>query len=534
MEALRVLIVDDSRFMRRVLSDVVNSDRAFTAAAAASDGEEAVELALKLQPDLIVMDLEMPRMNGLEALRRIMAARPVPVIMMSAVTDNGIRDTIKALQYGAFDFIRKPDKALHLDIDDVSRHLLERLHAAAAALREGDFRVMPAPEEHAEDQEAAAGPAAETAGAETAAAREEPGAGPVGQEPKERREAHPADGKPKGAAAPAETDARPKTAAHPETNRRAAADLAADAPARAAGRLRRPPESAGPSAGAARRAKQAERADKPAPGETKSSLRPPHAQDREFRPPGLSGLLRPAADVSAAPRKSAADEADHAAEAPPPDAKGKVLRHSAEFQHIVAIGTSTGGPRALHEVLTRLPEDFEAPILVVQHMPPKFTQSLAQRLDAYCALKVREAQQGDLVETGTVYIAPGGWHMRLTREPSGEYRIQLSNEGPRNGHMPSVDVLFESLVGFRNLKRHAVLMTGMGSDGAAGMQKLKQDGSETRIAQSQETCVVYGMPGSAVKLGAANHVVPLQQIASVLLKEIRGNQGEIRGAQARE
>jgi two-component system chemotaxis response regulator CheB len=133
---------------------------------------------------------------------------------------------------------------------------------------------------------------------------------------------------------------------------------------------------------------------------------------------------------------------------------------------------------------------------------------------------VCEATHGEVIETATAYIAPGGKHMSLVKEASGKYRIRLSEEGPRSGHMPSVDVLFESLVGHRGLKRHIVLMTGMGSDGAKGMKALQDDGAETRIAEAEETCVIYGMPRSAVELGAANHVLPLQQIASFLAKEI--------------
>jgi two-component system chemotaxis response regulator CheB len=497
MEAHRVLIVDDSRLMRQVLTDVVNADSAFAVAAAASDGKEAVQLALELQPDLIIMDLEMPRMNGLEALRQIMAVRPVPIIMMSAVTDNGIRNTIKALQYGAFDFVRKPDNSLHLDIEEVSRHLLERLHAAAATLNEGAFCVMPAMEE---SHEAADGVLDAAHVNEAAAGREEPLGKPDGDRLEDRHDPPPPAEMP-------EADRKPKADEPPVIERRPVI------------RSRRK-DSGEKNAGGTMQKQGGKTEAKPAP-----AIHPPMMTGSVKEAPASSGKPEPALSRAKIRRTLMTDETglkDAAHPPQPTDAKDSILQHSAEFQHIVVMGTSTGGPRALHEVLTRLPKDFEAPVLVVQHMPPKFTQSLAQRLDSYCALKVREAAQGDLVETGTVYIAPGGWHMRLTQEPSGKYRIKLSNEGPRNGHMPSVDVLFESLVGFRSLKRHAVLMTGMGSDGAVGMQKLQEDGSETRIAQSQETCIVYGMPGSAVRLGAANHVVPLQQIASVLLREIRG------------
>jgi two-component system chemotaxis response regulator CheB len=185
------------------------------------------------------------------------------------------------------------------------------------------------------------------------------------------------------------------------------------------------------------------------------------------------------------------------------------------------MGTSTGGPRALHEVLTGIPADFPAPILVVQHMPPKFTHSLAQRLDNFCNIQVREAVDGEVIETATAYIAPGGRHMTLGKKANGKYRIILSDEGPRGGHMPSVDVTFESLLGQQQLKRHVVLMTGMGSDGAKGMKALQMDGAVTTIAEAEQTCVVYGMPRSAVELGAASHVIPLQTIASVLVQEVK-------------
>ncbi|WP_229263749.1 CheB methylesterase domain-containing protein [Cohnella cholangitidis] len=194
---------------------------------------------------------------------------------------------------------------------------------------------------------------------------------------------------------------------------------------------------------------------------------------------------------------------------------------STVFTHLVAIGTSTGGPRALHEVLTGIPADFPAPILVVQHMPPKFTHSLAQRLDNFCSIHVREAVDDELVETATAYIAPGGRHMSLSKDATGKYRIKLSDEAPKGGHKPSVDVMFESLIGHQQLKRHIVLMTGMGSDGAKGMKALQADGAQTTIAEAEQTCVVYGMPRCAIELGAASHQLPLQEIASVLVQEVK-------------
>jgi two-component system chemotaxis response regulator CheB len=147
MQGYKVLIVDDSPFMRKVFSDVIDADAAFNVLTTASNGKEAVDLALKLKPDIITMDLEMPQMNGIEALQRIMAIQPTPIIMLSAVTDNGTRDTIKALQYGAIDFIRKPDGAVKLDIRQVGEQLLEKLHIALETMSSGAFRMLPAVEE---------------------------------------------------------------------------------------------------------------------------------------------------------------------------------------------------------------------------------------------------------------------------------------------------------------------------------------------------------------------------------------------------
>ena len=184
------------------------------------------------------------------------------------------------------------------------------------------------------------------------------------------------------------------------------------------------------------------------------------------------------------------------------------------------IGTSTGGPRALQTVLSALSADFPAPILIVQHMPPVFTKSLADRLNALCAIRVREAEHGEALEPGTAYIAPGGRHMEAERAVGGRYRIRLTDDPPVNGHRPSVDVLFDSLVPLTELKRVAVIMTGMGADGARGLKRLLDSGAQT-VAESEETCVVYGMPRAAVNLQAARHVARLHDIPGKLAELIR-------------
>ncbi|WP_372631731.1 chemotaxis protein CheB [Cohnella sp.] len=481
MTELKVLIVDDSPFMRKVFSDVIDIDSAFKVLATACDGEEAVKLTLELKPDIITMDLEMPRMNGIEALQNIMAMRPTPVIMLSAVTDNGTRDTIRALQFGAIDFIRKPDGAVKLDIRQVGEQLLEKLRIVAETIDKGPLRMLPAVVEKA---------------VETAPSSPSPAARAVG----ETKEA---------ALAAAESPPEEESAGNSASGK----DAPVKKPAVALPRIDKPQKLI-------RRETEIRKSDPPARPATAGAPKPPKPPEP---PESLRKPARPT-DGGAPPsvvKKEARPPLRQPNVTPPAVLSPAEPKPTSSFTQIVAIGTSTGGPRALHEVLTGIPADFPAPILVVQHMPPKFTHSLAQRLDSFCGIHVREATDGEQIETATAYIAPGGRHMSLAKDASGKYRIKLSNEGPRSGHMPSVDVLFESLIGHRQLKRHAVLMTGMGSDGAKGMKALLDDGAQTTIAEAEQTCVVYGMPRSAVELGAATHQVPLQGIAPALVQEMK-------------
>lgn len=190
-----------------------------------------------------------------------------------------------------------------------------------------------------------------------------------------------------------------------------------------------------------------------------------------------------------------------------------------QFRDLVAIGTSTGGPRALQEVLVKLPANFPAPILIVQHMPPGFTKSLAERLDALCNIRVVEATQDERVQQGVAYIAPGNYHMTLNVNHQGEMHIHLDkNTPPRMGHRPSVDVLFESIAQIPNIRKYIVIMTGMGSDGTRGLMAIKEKNqAETiAIAEHESTCVVYGMPRSAIQTGLTDQVVPLDQIGDQL------------------
>jgi two-component system chemotaxis response regulator CheB len=336
--------------MRKMISQLIEEDTRFEVVDTARNGQEAVAKTKRLTPDCITMDVEMPVMNGLAALRSIMAECPTPIIMLSSLTVEGARETIEALELGAIDFIAKPSGTISLDLYKVNNRLHELLIAAVHARS-----VM----------------------------------------------------------------------------------------------LKRP------------------------------------------------GIRRAAPTAYAAPVTS-------------------------RFRHLIAIGASTGGPRALLTLLSQFPSGFSAPILIVQHMPPKFTKSLAQRLHEACAIRVVEAEDGLLVTSGTAYIAPGGWHMTLTRAESGKYLIRLSKTDLRNGHRPSVDLLFESLASFEFLERHAVLLTGMGSDGAGGMLALKKSGARTTIAEAEESCVIFGMPRSAIELGGATHILPLSSIGDQLIGAVSG------------
>ena len=187
---------------------------------------------------------------------------------------------------------------------------------------------------------------------------------------------------------------------------------------------------------------------------------------------------------------------------------------------IIFIGASTGGTEAIREVLTRLPADIP-PILMTQHMPEMFTGSFARRLDLLSRINVREAAQGEMIEPGVAYLAPGHSHLLIKRAPSGGYQCELSRSEPVNHHRPSVDVLFHSAAEQVGRAAIGVILTGMGKDGAAGLLRMMQTGAWT-IGQNQATCVVYGMPREAALLGALKEVVPITEVAARVLQRLGG------------
>lgn len=199
----------------------------------------------------------------------------------------------------------------------------------------------------------------------------------------------------------------------------------------------------------------------------------------------------------------------------------RLSRRTAKSDLIIGIGTSTGGPRALQQVITRLPKDIPASIAIVQHMPAGFTKSLASRLDSMSEINVKEAEDKEILQKGTAYIAPGGFQFRVEKTVKGLQAV-ITKEGTRNGHQPSVEVLFESLAMLQAEQVFAVIMTGMGADGANSLITLKEAKSDTVIfSESKETCIVYGMPQAAEKTNVVDHVVRLTEISEVLVSQIK-------------
>jgi two-component system chemotaxis response regulator CheB len=378
-----VLVVDDSAFMRRVISDILSSTDEFRVVGTARDGNDALRKVHQLEPDLVTMDVEMPGLDGLSALGYIMSETPRPVVMLSAYTTEGGEATMRALDYGAVDFVAKPSGTISLNLDTVSDRLLQALRAASTA----NLAVLP-----------------------VRVRRAPPPAVPP--------------------AAPAEADAA------------APADTAAPAHTRAASVRKRKRPTAEPPTRAAHTGRSAET--------------------------------------------------------------------------VVAIAASTGGPRALTELVPRLRAPLGAAVLIVQHMPPRFTRSFAERLAGMSDLRVVEAAEGDVVRPDHVYLAPGDWHMRVVRE-GGEVRIALDQEPTVWGVRPAADPLFRTVAEAFGARAVGVVLTGMGRDGAEGLREIVESGGYG-IAQDKATSVIYGMPAAAAKI--ADAVMPLDEIHLGIEREV--------------
>ena len=338
---VRVLVVDDSSFMRKALIHILEADKSIQVVDIAADGEDAVRKVKQLRPDVVLLDIEMPVMDGLTALAHIMADCPTPVLMLSAVNKRDADVAIRSLEQGAIDFIPKPSGVVSYDIDTLSSRIIDQVRAAASV---SVHRI------------------------------------------------------------------------------------------------------------------------------------------------GLS-----------LPQKSYLH----------PSAKATTRTK------IIVIGASTGGPTAVVKVLSGLPRDTSAAILVVQHMAPEFIPSFADRLSCACSLQVSVARKGEVISKGQVLVAPGGGHTIIATN-DGIKKIGLTKKRLSALSLPSIDCTMESAASAYDNGAMGVLLTGVGSDGALGMKAIKDAGGST-IAQDETTSAVFGMPGAAIKLGCVDKVVPLPKIARTIL-----------------
>ncbi|CAH9054420.1 Protein-glutamate methylesterase/protein-glutamine glutaminase 1 [Pseudoalteromonas holothuriae] len=368
--AVKVLVVDDSSFFRRRVSEILELDSDIKVIDFAVNGKEAVEKAAQLKPDVITMDVEMPVLDGISAVKQIMASNPTPILMFSSLTREGAGATLDALDAGALDFLPKK-------FEDIARNSDDAIKSLQTKVKEIGRRRLP-----------------------------------------------------RFAASTATRQSSRPTTARPN-----------------------------------------------------SSISQP---DRTFQRAGNANISSGTAKAS-----------------------GK------KYQ-LVAIGTSTGGPVALQTILTQLPANFPYPILLIQHMPAAFTPAFATRLNSLCKIRVKEAQQGDRLEPGVAYLAPGGQQMMV--ESRGSLKV-FEDDSPRITYKPSVDITFASAAKAYQGDVLAVVLTGMGADGRDGARMLKQAGA-TIWAQDEKTCVVYGMPQAIANAGLASEHVALPDVANRISKEV--------------
>ncbi|MFL6966954.1 MULTISPECIES: protein-glutamate methylesterase/protein-glutamine glutaminase [Pseudomonas] len=372
---VKVLVVDDSGFFRRRVSEILSADTSIQVVGTATNGKEAIDQALALKPDVITMDYEMPMMDGITAVRHIMQRCPTPVLMFSSLTHEGARVTLDALDAGAVDFLPKNFEDISRNPDKVRQLLCEKVHSISRSNRRVSAYSAPAPA---------------------------PTAAPT-----------------------------------------------------------------------------------PTPSSSSSS---------SFNP----------APVRSAPAPAPARPAPASPSSPAPKRKAYKL---------VAIGTSTGGPVALQRVLTQLPANFPAPIVLIQHMPAAFTKAFAERLDKLCRISVKEAEDGDILRPGLALLAPGGKQMMI----DGRGAVKILPGDERLNYKPCVDITFGSAAKSYGDKVLAVVLTGMGADGREGARLLKQGGSAI-WAQDEASCVIYGMPMAIVKADLADAVYSLDDMGKNLVE----------------
>ena len=373
--SFKVLVVDDSSFFRRRVTDILNNDPELEVVDVAINGLEAVKKAIALKPDVITMDIEMPLLNGIDAVKQIMAQAPTAIIMFSSLTHSGAKATLEALDAGALDFLPKKFNEIAKTTEDAGSLLRERVKQLA---------------------------------------------------------------KKKGAVLPRISTFRSRAALDAKSN-----------------------------------------------SDNTSSARVSKANT----------------DIAKYPHES-------------------VSKKTEKSYKLLAIGTSTGGPVALQQLLVQLPKDFPLPIILIQHMPATFTSAFASRLNALCKISIKEASSGDILKPGHAYLAPGGKQMIIDgTENAAKLRI-LEDNSERIAFKPSVDISFASAAKVFGGNVLGVILTGMGADGRDGSRLLKSKGA-TIWSQDEESCVVYGMPQAVTVAGISERSLAIDSFPSAILKEIQ-------------
>lgn len=379
MNKIKVLIVDDSIFMRKALESLLSGEPDIEIVGLAKNGKEGVEMAEQFHPDVITMDIEMPTMDGITALELIMKKNPTPVIMVSSLTKEGADATLKALDLGAVDFMTKDSQSF--GGADIERGLKDKIRKFAK-------------------------------------------------------------------------------------NKSLVRLLTHSAP----------------------------------------------SQSQQAPSYKLSGTFATQAPHVSTPFA-------HSAQGGNTDGSKRVVINKTGIKRVVALGTSTGGPQSLQRVIPLLPADLGVPVVVTQHMPPNFTQSLASRLNTLSKVEVVEAQGKEKLEPNVVYIAKGGYHLKFKKVGPSVY-TELSTEPSNVFNIPGVDVMVDSIAELYGKECLGVIMTGMGSDGCKGLTNLKRMGG-TIIAQNEPSCIVYGMPRAVVEAGIADEIVPLDEIAARIAYHVK-------------
>lgn len=379
--AVKVLVVDDSSFFRRRVSEILEQDKGIKVIGFAVNGREAVDKTAQLRPDVITMDVEMPVLDGISAVKEIMASNPTPILMFSSLTRAGASATLDALDAGAMDFLPKKFEDIARNNDDAIKLLQNKVKE-------------------------------------------------IGRQ-----------------------------------------------------RITRATRALTPSAISQPAASRTERF-------SNLAKKPIVQPDRSFN----NSVPKPASSNTS-------------------------VRASGKQYQLVAIGTSTGGPVALQTILTQLPANFPHPILLIQHMPAAFTPAFASRLDGLCKIKVKEAQQGDRLQPGCAYLAPGGQQMMVEGRGSNRTLRVFEDKNERVNYKPSVDITFASAAKAYQGDVLAIILTGMGADGRDGARMLKQTGA-TIWAQDEKSCVVYGMPQAIASAGLASESISLHDVAARLNKEV--------------